>query len=192
MEILINFINDIHPLSNETFQKLLSVTKIVSYRAGEHLCELGAVNDKIFFILDGVTRTYMKEGPDAPEINKSITCSGHLASSLKSSMNNEPAKVACQALTDAVIVVVTDEDLFKLRSESNEFSQFMYKALEFEYTKLEVSLIDLLSKDATERYLILRERIKDIDQLIPQYHIASHLGITPIQLSRIRKKLLTK
>ncbi len=190
MEVLINFIKDIHPLSNEDFQRLLSISEIVSYRAGEHLCEIGKVNDKVFFILKGVTRTYMKESSNAIEINKSIACSGNLATSLKSSINNKPAKIACQALTDSVIVCTKQEDLIKLREESKEFNQFMFKALEMEYTKLEEALIDLLSKDATERYLILRDKIKDIDQLIPQYHIASHLGITPIQLSRIRKKLL--
>ncbi|MGY5351224.1 Crp/Fnr family transcriptional regulator [Wenyingzhuangia sp. IMCC45533] len=190
MEVLINFIKNIHPLSNETFQKLLSISEIVSYRSGDHLCKIGEVNDKVFFILKGVTRTYMKESPNSLEINKSIACSGSLATSLKSSINNEPAKIACQALTDSVIVCTKQEELSNLREESVEFSQFMFKALEIEYTKLEESLIDLLSKDATQRYLILRQKIKDIDQLIPQYHIASHLGITPIQLSRIRKKLL--
>ncbi len=192
MEVLINFIKSVHPLSNETFQKLLSISEIVSYRAGDHLCELGSVNNKLFFILKGVTRTYMKESPNSIEINKSIACSGSLATSLKSAIKSEPANIACQALTDSVIVVTREEELIKLREESPEFSLFMYKALELEYTKLEEALINLLSKDATERYLILRKRIKDIDQLIPQYHIASHLGITPIQLSRIRKKLLTQ
>lgn len=192
MEVLINYINDIHPLSNDTFQKLLSISEIASYKAGDHLSELGSVNSQLFFILKGVTRTYMKETPNSNEINKSISCAGGLAASLKSTISGEPALIACQALTDCVIVVTKDEELSKLRMESNDFSQFMYKALELEYTKLEKSLIDLLSKDATQRYLILRERVKDIDQLIPQYHIASHLGITPIQLSRIRKKLLTQ
>lgn len=190
MEILINFIKEIYPLSNEGFQKLLSISQVVSYKAGDHLCEIGAVNNRIFFILNGVTRTYMKESPDSTEINKSICHSGSLATSLKSAIDRSPAKIACQCLTDALIVETKEEDLAKFRQESQEFSEFMYRALEVEYTKLEENLIDLLSKNATERYLDLRQKIKNIDQLIPQYHIASHLGITPIQLSRIRKKLL--
>ncbi|NIJ44554.1 CRP-like cAMP-binding protein [Wenyingzhuangia heitensis] len=192
MEILINFIKDIYPLSNEDFQKLLSISSVVPYKSGDHLCKLGNVNEKVFFILNGVTRTYMKESSDSQEINKSISCSGSMATSLKSAIDKSPAKIACQCLTDCLIVEVKEDDLTKFRQESVEFSEFMYRALEIEYTKLEGALIDVLSKDATERYLILRKRIKNIDQLIPQYHIASHLGITPIQLSRIRKKLLTE
>lgn len=191
MEILINFIKNIYPLSNDSFQKLLSISEVVSYKSGEHLCKIGEINRKIYFILNGVTRTYMKETPESPEVNKAIACTGSLASSLKSTITLTPTNVGCQCLTDCLMVVVDEDALTKLRQEYNDFSEFMYRALELEYTKLEENIVDLLSKDATERYLILRKKIKDIDQLIPQYHIASHLGITPIQLSRIRKKLLT-
>lgn len=190
MEILINYIKEIYPLPNEDFQTLLSISEVVSYKSGDHLCDLDSVNDRIFFILKGVTRTYMKENNDSSEVNKAICCSGSLATSLKSVIDQSPARIACQCLTDCLVVEVKNEELLNLRQSSREFSEFMYRAIEVEYLKLEESLIDLLSKNATERYLILRKKIKNIDQLIPQYHIASHLGITPIQLSRIRKKLL--
>ena len=44
--------------------------------------------------------------------------------------------------------------------------------------------------DAGERYLLFRERFSTLEQLIPQYHIASYLSISPTQLSRIRHKLM--
>jgi hypothetical protein len=44
-------------------------------------------------------------------------------------------------------------------------------------------------ENATERYLKLRSKHPNIDQRIQQLHLASHLGITPTQLSRIRKEL---
>jgi hypothetical protein len=43
--------------------------------------------------------------------------------------------------------------------------------------------------NATERYLSLRKQIPNIDNLIPQYQIATYLSITPVQLSRIRNNL---
>lgn len=190
MDTFLKFINNIHPLAEETLKKFLSLAKVKSYKSGDYLCEIGLVNNKLFFVIDGITRTYMKTSADAQEINKSIAAPGQLAGSLKSAIDKSPALIACQALTDAVVVEITVEDLANLRKEFPDFSEFMYKTVEREYTRLEESLIDLLSKNATERYLILRKNIKNIDQLIPQFQIASHLGITPIQLSRIRKKLL--
>ncbi len=51
---------------------------------------------------------------------------------------------------------------------------------------------ELSSLNATERYVKLKKEIPDIDNLIQQYHIASYLNITPVQLSRIRKELYSK
>ena len=44
-------------------------------------------------------------------------------------------------------------------------------------------------ENATERYLKLLSKYPDISERIALHHIASHLGITPTQLSRIRKAL---
>ncbi|ANW95146.1 hypothetical protein AXE80_02080 [Wenyingzhuangia fucanilytica] len=190
METFLKFINNIHPLPEEILKAFFDLAKVKSYKSGEHLCEIGNVNNKLFFVIEGITRTYMKTSSDSREINKSIAAPGQLAGSLKSAIQKSPALIACQALTDAVVMEISVDDLATLRKIYPEFGEFMYKTVEREYTQLEESLIDLLSKNATERYLILRKNIKNIDQLIPQFHIASHLGITPIQLSRIRKKLL--
>jgi len=44
----------------------------------------------------------------------------------------------------------------------------------------------LIMLNASERYRAFREEYPGLEQRIPQYHIASYLGITPVQLSRIR------
>ncbi len=43
-----------------------------------------------------------------------------------------------------------------------------------------------------ERYMQLIDRRPDLIQRVPQYQIASYLGLTPQSLSRIRKRLLAK
>jgi len=49
--------------------------------------------------------------------------------------------------------------------------------------------VSLVMENATERYLKLLEKHPNIDQRIQKLHLASHLGITPTQLSRIRKNI---
>jgi hypothetical protein len=51
--------------------------------------------------------------------------------------------------------------------------------------------LELISMDAKQRYLTLINEIPEIETLIPQYQIASYLSVTPVQLSRIRKKIKT-
>ena len=49
--------------------------------------------------------------------------------------------------------------------------------------------LEMALMDATERYFIFKEEYPGIEDIIPQYHIASYLGISPTQLSRLRKKI---
>ena len=44
-------------------------------------------------------------------------------------------------------------------------------------------------EDATQRYANFREQFPQLELQIPQYHIASYLGISATQLSRIRRQL---
>jgi hypothetical protein len=46
--------------------------------------------------------------------------------------------------------------------------------------------IELVLLRADERYRIFKEEYPTLENLISQYHVASYLGITPTQLSRIR------
>ena len=53
------------------------------------------------------------------------------------------------------------------------------------FSELEMALLN-----ATERYLLFKKSFPNLEQKIPQYHIASYLGVTATQLSRLRNKLL--
>jgi CRP-like cAMP-binding protein len=59
---------------------------------------------------------------------------------------------------------------------------------EYLFIRKEKREIELVTLDARERYAIFRKEHPTLEQFIPQYHIASYLGITPTQLSRIRRK----
>jgi len=49
--------------------------------------------------------------------------------------------------------------------------------------------IELVVLDADQRYRLFQQQFPQLENQITQYHIASYLGITPTQLSRIRRKL---
>lgn len=70
-----------------------------------------------------------------------------------------------------------DCDLERLRRKIAE-SFFVWN----EKKQLEMSMLD-----AKERYRIFQQEYPGVEELIPQYHVASYLGISPTQLSRIRK-----
>jgi CRP-like cAMP-binding protein len=57
------------------------------------------------------------------------------------------------------------------------------------YINMQYRLATTNSKEAEQRYLEFKDRFPRFVQRIPQYLIASYLGITPQSLSRIRQKL---
>ncbi|MCB0279690.1 MAG: Crp/Fnr family transcriptional regulator [Calditrichaeota bacterium] len=69
------------------------------------------------------------------------------------------------------------------------FERFLLTVMEQEWIKKERHDIRMVTNDAKTNYQIFRSDFPDLEMQIPQYHIASYLGITPIQLSRIRADL---
>ena len=104
-------------------------------------------------------------------------------------IKNRPSSYTYETLTDCEIIRSEHKEVQKLYDLHPELMRFEIKMLEYAYIKLEKTVISLGTKDAKERYLNFLDRLKGIEELIPQYQIASYLGITPIQLSRIRKGL---
>jgi CRP-like cAMP-binding protein len=129
------------------------------------LSELGKENNKNFFL--------------------PISFTGSLTALIK----NEPSKLIYEALTDCKVYEVDYFEFIKLSRSNIQISQLYIRALESSFVKNEIRQLELISLNATERYLKIRKDIPNIDVLIPQYQIASYLSITNVQLSRIRKKL---
>ncbi|MBL4642043.1 MAG: Crp/Fnr family transcriptional regulator, partial [Flavobacteriaceae bacterium] len=95
-------------------------------------------------------------------------------------------------LTDAEILVGDFPAFIKSTEEHHDLALFYNRILESIFIRTEKRIYDLSVLNATERYLKLKTDIPDIENLIQQYHIASYLSITAVQLSRIRKELYSK
>jgi hypothetical protein len=65
-------------------------------------------------------------------------------------------------------------------------------ALESIFLLLEARIYDLSVLNATGRYLKLKKQIPNIENIITQYHIASYLNVSAVQLSRIRKEMYSR
>ena len=77
----------------------------------------------------------------------------------------------------------------KISKANIDISNLYNRILESVYILYEAKQLETAALDATQRYLQLKRRIPNIENLIPQYQIASYLNISPVQLSRIRKSL---
>jgi CRP-like cAMP-binding protein len=188
-DFVYKFMNSIAPLSKENFDKSFSEIKIKSYQKGDFLFEIGKVSGKIYFVLEGITRTYALNYKNK-EVNKFIASKGELVAAVESLLKNKPSFTGCQCLTDSVVLEIDYEKFTSACSANKEMQLYELRLIEREAFFLEQRYAKLLSSNATELYLNLIQKIPDIEQLIPAYHIASYIGVSRVQLGRIRKKLL--
>jgi CRP/FNR family transcriptional regulator, anaerobic regulatory protein len=85
--------------------------------------------------------------------------------------------------------VMKREDFIMLLPQNIEFERLGRFMAEQTFIAISQRLSSLLLQSPEERYVqLLRERPKVV-QRVPQYMIASYLGITPEALSRIRRRL---
>jgi CRP-like cAMP-binding protein len=101
----------------------------------------------------------------------------------------EPAIMSAQALEDLQVLIINPErkeDLFK---EVPQMERMFRIITQRTLTVLQKRFFLAMSGSAKDRYLQLIQRHPKIEQLVPQYQIASYLGILPESLSRMKKQL---
>lgn len=188
MNNIITFFNQFSDFSEETFIELQNISNFKKVPTGTQIVKFGEVPSKVYLLVSGVIRCYLSTEA-GKEFNKSFYLPISVMASLTALKNKSKSIFTFEALSDCEIYEVDYIKLMNLCEKNHGLNKLYTSVLEEVYTKYENRLVELISLDAKERYLELRKQIPEVDDLIPQYHIASYLGITAVQLSRIRKKM---
>jgi len=98
-------------------------------------------------------------------------------------------KIIHESLTECSLLVAPYDQVVSLYDQYHSLERIGRKIAEFYYIEKERKLIEQAILDAEKRYIIFKEHFAHIENDIPQYHIASYVGVTPTQLSRIRRKM---
>ena len=145
-------------------------------------------NSQIGFLKDGFMRSFIidHEGKEATIrfIKPIEIISGGFAF-------NFPSPVNIQAINRSMVYETNWMSFSKYSKNKNDLLKVLNQFLSngsFRTTKL---LSDLIRLDAKQRYLLFNKEYPGIIEKIPHYYIANYLGISTVQLSRIRKKLLS-
>lgn len=88
------------------------------------------------------------------------------------------------------MIVIQKNHIDRLKEEDSDFKRFYIETLEQQITCIEESRFNLITLTAEERYSKLLQDELSVLQQFPAKYLATTLGITERQLSRIRKKIL--
>jgi len=159
-----------------------------NFEAGEMLIRAGEPVREFFFMVKGLVR-YFYLTREGKEFNKLFAVENEFVGSFSYKIPDEPCSFSVQALeqteTVALPVIIIEEAY--TRHPAWERAGRLH-AEKMALTK-ELREKEFLLDPAETRYRRFMKENPDLAQRIPQYHIASYLGITDVALSRIRKKI---
>lgn len=172
----------------ETFLILSSLAVKRELKTGETIVKQGGKSNNVVFLTKGLMRAFctLESGK---EITKNIFTPMSFSGPFTSIIKNEPSLLCYEALMDSKVYEINFIEFIQYSKSNIAISNLYNRILEYLFIAYEKKQIIAMSSNATERYLKLKTQIPNIDDLIPQYQIASYLNISPVQLSRIRKEL---
>jgi CRP/FNR family transcriptional regulator, anaerobic regulatory protein len=151
------------------------------------LLQEGKVCDNIFFINSGCVRLFY--AVDGVENTAQFFFSGSWYTDFSSFLTREPTIENVQALDPCEVLLMKQNDLYKLYQEYPVFERVGRVLAENAFLSLSKLNKMLKNEEPQERYLNLLQQRPEIVEKIPQHYIASYLGIQPESLSRIRKRI---
>ena len=188
-EGILKLVTQFGPLSPEAQSDFLALFTPKHLKKGSYFVQEGTYSADLAFVVQGVLRAYYVD-QRGTEYNKTFFPENTMAASLASILQRIPSYLNFDALTDTSLWVADYNKLMALFPKHRDIETIVRKIIEYEWViKKEQRELRLVLNDAEERYRFFRKEYPTLENRIPQYHIASHLGITPIQLSRIRGKM---
>lgn len=185
MQNLINKIKNSISLSAPAEEYIYSISREKKVSKGEVLIREGQTVNKTFFVTQGSLRSFCvdKEGK---EHTLQFAIKDWWISDFMAIYNNEPASLTVECITDATVIEFNAQKLNEIYLQFPEFEAFQRKNLERHVVSLHKRILNQLQLTALERYNLFLEQYPNIEQHVPNYHIASYLGITQQSLSRVR------
>lgn len=157
----------------------------------DHFVVHGKVCQHIGFVIKGSLRFYHLK--DGAEITGYFCFENEFVSSYKSYLKQEPSLTYIQAMEDTELMLITYENMQQLLTHPKlalKMEQFGRLIAEYYICCYEERIAAFIIQSPEERYLTMLENQACLLLRIPQHYVANFLGITPVSLSRIRKRTL--
>ena len=177
--------------TNLTDKQFLSITGTLQSKKvekGAILLQQGDICHHSFFVSKGLLRSYTIDETGKEHIIQ-FAPENWIISDRSSSYFNEPSELFIDAIEDTEIVFIDKNFIDAAAEISVSFRQQDNIALHNHIRQLQKRVNLLLGATAEQRYLDFITIYPSLTLRIPQWMIASYLGITPETLSRVRKEL---
>ena len=160
------------------------------YGKGDFFLNEGDVCRNVGFMVSGVMRYYIND--DGEEKTYGFAQESDFICNNESFLPQQPSRQIIQALEDCTVLVIGYDDLQKFYSSLKSGERFGRLVIEQVFVKTLQGLNSFYTDSPELRYEKFIKEYPDLLQRIPQYYIASYVGVKPQSLSRIRSRNLHK
>ncbi len=143
------------------------------------------------YVVEGAFRAYLLTA-DGTEHTVQLAVDDWFISDFYSYISQQPASLFVEALAPSVIQQIEYNEVEQLCTKHPVFERYFRIVAQKAFAFSQQRVLSKLSKTAEERYLEYQAKYPQIVQRVPQYALASYLGITPPFLSQIRQRLSKK
>ncbi|MNU87946.1 Anaerobic regulatory protein [compost metagenome] len=186
-----NFYNYLKNKALVKAEHLSQLTELISekdFKKEELLLSPGQICERAFFVEKGLVRLY-SIGEDGKEHIVQFAPENWFIGDRESIYFRKPSVYYMDAIEDTTVILF-DQHFIETASEiSSEFRNYNEYLLQNHIRQLQNRINLLIGASAEKRYLEFIRLYPDLTLRVPQWMIASYLGITPESLSRVRKEL---
>ena len=177
-------------LTDAEKQGIREGANIQSFSKGTILLKETEVNKKVFFVLKGCVRQYHMI--DGEEKSANFYTEEQWVLSLNSQGQNAPAGFFYDCVDHCILMVATADEYNPMYDAFPRFESISRLILEKEFSYQQEIQTAYVTDTAEQRYLTLLKLKSDLVNRVPQYQLASYIGVKPETLSRIRRRIAAK
>lgn len=178
-------------LSSTDMLDFLEHTRAVQLKAGEIFLEQGSRKSNIYFVKEGLIRSYLvnKKGE---EITNRIRYENQVMSCYEIDLLNEPSRFNLQALEPTELIVMDVTTMQQIVHGNPKLEPGLRFFMNSSLVQALTVVDDFMLLSPEQRYLKFVKEHPELLNRVPNKYIANVLGITPVSLSRIRKRITTR
>jgi CRP-like cAMP-binding protein len=170
---------------------LLSKVKQRKFLKGQYVVQNGDVCKNESFVLSGCLKAFYIDNEGQEHIVMFAIENWWIAD-LGSFISQTPADLNVQCVENCELAQIHFNDLQQLYLDIPKLERFFRIIIQKAFVAAQKRIINNFTLPAGDRYLQFREQYPSIEQRVPQYMIASYLGITKEFLSKIRSQLASE
>jgi CRP-like cAMP-binding protein len=183
-EKLRSLLTSLVEIPSSEWEQLRNAFKYRELNPGDYFVRAGDAPREIGFVLIGLLRKFY-ETDDGRVFIKDFSFENRLASAYSSLILGQSSRFSIQAIEHAKLLTITFSQLTALYNRHPCWQELGRRIAETLFIEREQREWELLAFKAAERYEIFKRQFPNLTGRVPQYDIASYLGISPVSLSRL-------